>query len=195
MAKKMAKKSQMEIMGLTIVIILMILGMLFVVRFVVLKPKSDIKQSYADTVLAANMKNSLLLFTTGCHGQKIQDLLADCVSSSTPAITCPNGQNSCGYALQQIKAIFAQTLDKWNREYYFEACLWEGRECKTSLTSPSSLNSPPWLIITPPKKNDPSQRMEWQSVCKQEVESKFSPVQTQANRIMMVTLKICRNVG
>tara|TARA_Y100000310_G_C20699129_1_gene828032 strand:- start:5275 stop:5835 length:561 start_codon:yes stop_codon:yes gene_type:complete len=181
------KKGQMEIMGLTVVIILMILGMLFVVRFVILKPKSDVKQSYADTVLAANLKNSLLLMSTDCHNKRVQDLLADCVSGFT--ITCPNGQRSCGYAMDRIREVFDKTLDRWNREYTFEACLFSGVGCKTSIGGQAA----PIIFLTPPDKDNPGSFLAEDKVCQQERESKFSPVQTEKG-IMKVTLNICNSV-
>jgi len=173
------KRAQMEIMGLTIVIILMILGMLFVVRFVILKPKNNLKQSYADTVLAANLKNSLLLFSTQCNNRRIQDLLADCVSGNI--ITCPSfgavPSTSCTYAESRIREIFDKTLDRWNREYLFEACIWRGGSCDASSLP---------FILAPPGLTE-------SDVCNQEIESKFSPVQTEKG-IMKVTLQICTNV-
>jgi hypothetical protein len=171
------KKGQMEIMGLLIVVILMILGMLFVVRFVILKPGDTIKQSYADTVLAANLKNSILLFSTHCHNKRIQDLLADCVSGGV--LECNSGFrkiNSCAYATEKIDEIFAKTVVRWRREYQFEACLFRNGRCDATN-----------LVRIPAG-------AAYNEVCQQERESKFSPIQTEKG-IMKVTLNICRDVS
>jgi|TARA_B100002003_G_C14132239_1_gene544507 hypothetical protein len=176
------KRGQFEIMGLAIVVILMILGMLFVVRFVLLKPQSTIKQSYADTVLAANLKNSVLLFTTQCGDIRIQDLLKDCVQTplgQSPEINnCPPGlTNSCDYAQEKIQEIFDATLVQSNRNFRFEACIIKNKAC-----------DPGRGIIQ--MASDP----DYDKACAgQEIESKFSPVQTRAG-IMKVTLQVCRDV-
>ena len=173
----MAKKSQMEIMGLLIVVILMILGMLFVVKFIILKPQGNIKQSYADTVLAANLKNSVIFFTTDCRKQDVQTLLKDCVVGGI-IDDCPGGTNSCEYAVEKIEEIFDETLNVWNRDYRFEACLLDGRDCTSAHGQIIRLSSGSSFATT----------------CQnQEIESKFSPVKTiQGN--MKITLDICRDV-
>tara|TARA_Y100000310_G_scaffold296407_1_gene328636 strand:- start:1114 stop:1662 length:549 start_codon:yes stop_codon:yes gene_type:complete len=179
---KKTKRGQFEIMGLAIVVILMILGMLFVVRFVLLKPQTTIKQSYADTVLAANLKNSILLFTTQCGELRVQDLLADCVQTplgqSPQTNNCPPGfTNSCDYSQQRIQEIFDATLEVANRNYRFEACIIKNRLC-----------DPQRGIIRMASDSDYNKACEGQ-----EIESKFSPVQTRAG-IMKVTLQVCRDV-
>lgn len=126
----------MEIMGLAIVIVLITLGVLFVVRFGVLRQTGGgIKESYTETQLAANMVNSLLKSSAeNCFGHSIAALLQDCASTppgTTPAIICPTGQNSCEYAQLVATYVLENTLDIWNREYEFKACLWnyDAQEC------------------------------------------------------------------
>ena len=43
---KKNKKSQAEIIGLVIIVLLIVMGLLFVVKFVVLKEPSDIKEEF-----------------------------------------------------------------------------------------------------------------------------------------------------
>ena len=64
------RKSQMEIMGLAIIILLLTLAMIFVVRFVILKGPSDIKKGFTQTELASNMVNTFLKSTSrNCRGR------------------------------------------------------------------------------------------------------------------------------
>ena len=87
-----AKRSQMEMMGLMVIIILVALGMLFVIQFIVVKEGSQLKKTYTYSQLATNTVNSVLKTTTSCKGQDINQLLQDCASGGT--IDC-NGKNSC----------------------------------------------------------------------------------------------------
>lgn len=126
----MKKRSQMEIMGLAIVIVLMTLGVLFVVRFGILKPQtSEIKASYTETQLAANMLNAILKSTSDfCYGHDIQSLLQDCGSTPSgfePSITCQDNKDSCEYAWTVINSVLTDTLKEWRRDYEFTACVWD----------------------------------------------------------------------
>ena len=116
------KKSQMEIMGLALVVILISLGLLFAVKFTALQPStSGARKAYTNTVRAANMLNTLLKTSTDCAGgATITQLIQDC--ASTPQITC-GVDNSCDYARSVIQTIFDDTLIAWGRldaDYYFE---------------------------------------------------------------------------
>ena len=47
----MKRKSQMEIMGLVIIIVLLMIGMLFVVKFTILDKPKTVKKSFAEKKL------------------------------------------------------------------------------------------------------------------------------------------------
>lgn len=112
------KKSQMEIMGLAIVVILISLSLIFVVRFVVLKKPTDFKKAFTQTELASNTLNTFLKTTSkDCSGLSMTELLQDCAQGSS--ITCGGNMKSCIYVNQTAKEIFTNTLDSWNVEYYF----------------------------------------------------------------------------
>ena len=118
------KKSQMEIMGLAIIIILLTLGILFVVQFVVLKEPSDIKKTFTKSQMAANMLNSILKTNSkDCYSNTITQLLQDCANyNENPAglMICENNNNSCEYANSTISYIFDNTLAEWgNQSFYF----------------------------------------------------------------------------
>lgn len=112
------KKAQMEIMGLALVVILMSLGILFVIRFVALKPKSEIRESYTQTQTAQNILTSLLKTTTQCRANipyTISDLLKSCARGQS--LTCDDGNDSCSYVNNTIKYILNRTLEEWSRKY------------------------------------------------------------------------------
>lgn len=112
------KKSQMEIMGLAIVIILVIIGMLFVVRFVMVRKPAEFKAEFTQTQLASNMLNTFLKSKTrDCYGMSITELLQDCAQSQS--VYCENGQLSCAYVADTAGYIFGETLEKWNLKYQF----------------------------------------------------------------------------
>ncbi|MBU1204484.1 MAG: hypothetical protein KKE93_01085, partial [Nanoarchaeota archaeon] len=61
---KKNKKSQAEIVGLAIIVLLITMGLLFFVKFSILDKKDDIKGSFTDSELANNMVDVLLKTTT-----------------------------------------------------------------------------------------------------------------------------------
>lgn len=112
------KRSQMEIMGLAIIVILISLSLIFVVRFVVLKEPTDFKKAFTQTELASNMLNTFLKTTSeDCSGLSMTELLQDCAQGG--GITCGNGERSCIYVNQTAEQIFRDTLYSWNVDYYF----------------------------------------------------------------------------
>src|SRR3989339_712087 len=94
---KTSKSSQMEIMGLVVIILLAIVAMLFVVKYVINKPpQGSIKESYSSSQLATNMLNSLLKTTaSSCKGLDFSKLLQDCAAGKS--ITCSGNKDSCTY--------------------------------------------------------------------------------------------------
>jgi hypothetical protein len=111
-----SKKSQMEIMGLMVIIILVALAMLFVIQFVVVREATDIKKTYTHSELATNTNTALLKTTTQCKGQDINQLLQDCAGGES--INC-NGKGSCAYVAEAIEGILDQTLKEWGKAYRF----------------------------------------------------------------------------
>jgi len=106
------KKSQMEIMGLAVIIILLALGMLFVVRFLILEEPNQIKKSFTQTELASNLVNSMLKTSSGCLGMTVNELLEDCAVSQVPQI-CESGDNTCKFVNFSLNLIFYETLVKY----------------------------------------------------------------------------------
>ena len=112
------KKSQAEIVGLVIIVLLITIGLLFVVRFVVLRKPSDVKQTFVHSELASNMINVLLKTTTDCKKSDVTDLFQDCAAFKR--IDCDE-VDSCEMVNDTIEKILNNSLDKWNKQYEFRA--------------------------------------------------------------------------
>jgi hypothetical protein len=110
------RKSQMEIMGLAIIFVLVILGVLFAIRFVLTKPETGLREGYIESRLAYNMVNAVRGVSTDCHGATMERLVQDC--AATMAINC-KGMTSCDYAEQEIGKILMETLDVWGKDFEF----------------------------------------------------------------------------
>jgi hypothetical protein len=110
------KRSQMEIMGLAIIIILVSLAMLFAVTWM-LNPKASQTQKAKESVVAANFLSAMLGTTTDCNKRTVGDLLRDC--ALTQGASKCEAQTSCEYANDVIGRLFNATLNTWNRDYYF----------------------------------------------------------------------------
>jgi len=113
------KKGQTEIMGLAIVVILIIMGMTFVIRFMITKEPIDYKKSFTQAEIASNMINTFLKSTSAdCNELSMTELLQDCGQSRS--IFCENGLNSCDYVENTAAFIFGATVESWNLDYEFK---------------------------------------------------------------------------
>ncbi len=111
-----SRKSQTEIMGLMIIVIILSLAMLFVFKVVFLKKTTDVGQTYEQSKTVEAFVNTLFQTSSGCTTDTtIQDLLVDCAKNpfSHGTITCTDGRSSCEFANQTIALILQQTVDQW----------------------------------------------------------------------------------
>jgi len=115
------KQGQMEIMGLAIVVILIVLGMLFAVRFVLFKPQTSYRQEYTTTQLAANMLNTIINTNTPCNSISIGELLQE-ASKSYSNLRCGVYEPK-EYVSQEISTLLNNTLGNASLKkiYYFRA--------------------------------------------------------------------------
>lgn len=135
----------MEVIGLAIVIAILIVGLLFVVKFIVLKEPVEYKKSYTQTELASNMLNTFLKTTSrDCYKLSMTELLQDCAQIAS--ITCENGLSSCNYVEETANYLFSETLGNWNLRYYFSAffeagsdLIQSGNECQYKADKKSKL--------------------------------------------------------
>ena len=137
---KFSRKSQTEIIGLAIVVVLLIIGMTFVIRFMLAKEPVDYKKQFTQAEIASNTINTFLKTSSrDCKGLTMTELLQNCGYGGI--ITCPNEQTSCVYALEAAQEIFRETLDAWNLNYEFKAFLQETSPIFT-LGSPCPASKP-----------------------------------------------------
>ena len=112
--KKISRRSQMEIMGLMIIVVILSLALLFVIKAVFLKKPQETTQSYETSKLVSSFVGTLLQTTSDCTGDTtLQDLLIDCAKNPGGSITCSNGEDSCNYANETIATILDQTVSIW----------------------------------------------------------------------------------
>lgn len=109
-------KAQMESLGLVVIVLLLVVGILFVVTFVILKPSSDTSAKVEAGVLATSTLNSILYTTTPCREQNIQELLIDCAGFNN--IRCAD-MSSCQYAELMTDDLLNKTLGFQGRQHYF----------------------------------------------------------------------------
>lgn len=114
----MKNKGQMEIFGLAIIVILIVVGLLFFARFVLMKEPAGRRAEYIYSELSSNMINAYLSTTSAdCSGISMSDLLQDCASGT--GIICDSGLDSCSYAGNAAEMILNMTLSEWKYSYYF----------------------------------------------------------------------------
>src|SRR3989344_2746873 len=119
---KTKKKSQMEIMGLAIVIILITLGIFFFIYYSSVKKPIEQKKEFGNVQLATNIINSILETTTAnCYGQTFSEVLQKCASGAE--ITCGEGSTYCEYFKKNVydnaDSIFKSTFYLWIPRYSF----------------------------------------------------------------------------
>ena len=135
------KKSQMEILGLAIVVVLILVATIFVVRFLVVKAPADYRKGFISNELVSNTLNTFLhTAAKECFQQTMTELLRDCAEGKS--ITCSNTKDSCEYVQLTANEIFKDTLAKWNIKYEFSAYIDEnsplikvGESCKSEKKS------------------------------------------------------------
>ena len=134
-AKMKSRKTQMETMGLAMIVILVSLVILFVVGIILTRQPSEIKNIFYNKKLADSTVYTLLVTTTDCRELPIGQLLIDCAKGPY-VLDCPGNINSCDYAGKTINDILDSTLAEWNKTYYLAAnisnrnLLKLGNECK-----------------------------------------------------------------
>ena len=106
----------MEIMGLALVLVLIVLGMLFALRFFVNREPVDYKARFTQKQLAQNTVTAFLnTNTSDCYGMSVTELLQDCRQSQS--VTCGEGSGSCEYVEDVAAIILYNTFEQWNLKY------------------------------------------------------------------------------
>jgi hypothetical protein len=139
-------KAQSEIVGITIVMVLIMLGIVFVIRFVVLSDDVNIKGVFDKTQTASNFIDTMLKTTSGCDRLRMTELIYNCINnydmeinqrlcSSDSICTQPGGCRSCDYLNKTIGYLLNSSLNNINARYDFFICEWDDisaePQCKT----------------------------------------------------------------
>ena len=114
------RKSQMEIMGLVIIIALIMIGLLFVIRFTILSEPKSLKKSFKEKEMISNFVNAMRLTTVReCRGASVEQLLIDCGDDGNVDIRCEDDIiATCDDLKEFIDSHFVKpTLDEWGVAY------------------------------------------------------------------------------
>ncbi|MBI2139338.1 hypothetical protein HYU14_00320 [Candidatus Woesearchaeota archaeon] len=126
------KRSQMEIMGLAVIVILISIAILFALN-TILKQPSAYKKDFTQTELASNMLSSMLRTTyPQCNKMSLTELFQHCVRNEFSSDTVCGDKTSCrfigkvdtppyAYTDGEVKSIFDNTFGAWNIRYEFIA--------------------------------------------------------------------------
>lgn len=170
------RKSQMEILGLAIVVVIILVAAAVFLQLSFSKKQTDYRKPFTSSKLASNMLNTYLDTTSrDCSLLTMTELLQDCGQGQ--GFACENGgipQNSCDYAKSSATEIFDRTFKKWNMKYEFTVCT--NFDYKKASCTPSSL-----LIKIPDAAN---------SKCPGEKEFKLFPLPSAGGTIF-VKLDLC----
>ncbi len=119
------KKSQMEIIGLAMIVVLISLALLFVIRFGIFRPTEKHSAEYVPSELVANFLNTLQdTNSPDCSGVKFSTLFQDCAINNNVGGTIPCnpwGTNSCFYIRDTMLKILNNSFDEWKIIYFFFA--------------------------------------------------------------------------
>lgn len=132
------KKAQAEIMGIAIVMVLIMIGIIFVIRFVVLDEDINVKKAYDQTQMAANFLSSAIRTTTDCNRLTITELIQDCSENyhnSLALYRCPGNRNSCEFLNHSMEILLNSSLDLMPQvSYDLFICRWDeyNRRCSNA---------------------------------------------------------------
>jgi hypothetical protein len=139
---KRKKSGQMEIIGLVVIVILITLGMLFMAKFAIKddsQKKIFTRKGLAYSTMSAIMKTSVIEpdcasgYTAGVKPQIGKDILEDCAKYyelPTYSIYSCKGAHSCEFLEEELKILFEETLNGWNKNYVFTSRLIKAQEDK-----------------------------------------------------------------
>ncbi|PIN86110.1 hypothetical protein COV19_06455 [Candidatus Woesearchaeota archaeon CG10_big_fil_rev_8_21_14_0_10_44_13] len=124
---KKARKAQMEMIGIAIVVVLLVIGMAFVFKALMKAPERThekfTKEQTAQSIIIA-ISNS----DAGCKGVEMKELMQDCGNNVNSVEDFELGQSgsiqcgstdSCRYLNRSLKVIFEETLKLQRLPYRF----------------------------------------------------------------------------
>lgn len=117
----MKKKSQMEIMGIAIVVVIISLVLVFVINYAAHRKPTEYRKEYAGSQLATNVVKTLLSTTAvDCYDMTFSELFQDCVEGSSVICGDLDASDSCTFVQDRTSLILNDTLGKWAIEHEFK---------------------------------------------------------------------------
>ncbi|MBN2457749.1 hypothetical protein JXB31_01300 [Candidatus Woesearchaeota archaeon] len=115
------RRSQVEIVGLLIIVLMISFILIFALRSYLKKP-DDTLLVFKKENLASSLLSSILRTTTDCNNneQDMKDLLINCAKwRESPSIRtiCDNGQDSCKFFSTKAEMMLNETLNEWKMSY------------------------------------------------------------------------------
>lgn len=113
-------KSQSEIMGIAIVMVIVVFGLLIFISFNSNKTHIPISLEYTYKQIPVMLNNAILETHTtedDCYGEKMQKILIKAGEGNT--LVCKNGKRAKEFAEENIKKILNETLDLWGMDYRY----------------------------------------------------------------------------
>jgi hypothetical protein len=118
--KNLLKKSQVEIMGVAVIVLLISVALLFIISFKTNQAANTPNPvvSYSNDQLGTNFLSAALK-TNVCPAYKLEDLISACGKGAEQACTEPGPGVPCNDANEAITAMLEKSLDDWNVPYIF----------------------------------------------------------------------------
>jgi len=119
----MKRKSQIEIMGLLIIVMMVSLLLIFALRSW-LSPAENPSERQRMRDIAASFVGAMLNTNSGCMDDTLfSKVLIDCArkpGTGTNGFVCTNGKHSCDFAHDALADMFNKTIDVWKYPYDFK---------------------------------------------------------------------------
>jgi hypothetical protein len=115
----LSRKSQMEMIGLVVIVVLVITAMLFYIAYSMSNPKENVKRAYADKAVVTNMLIAMLKTNVDdCpYHDSLAELVVDCAKTN-PTILC-NRMSSCYIVESVSNTILFSMLPDLGRNFTF----------------------------------------------------------------------------
>ncbi|GEM_PF-4183966 len=118
------RKSQMEILGLAIAVVLALVGMFFAVKYMAIDepPRTEASDRQIATAFLNTMLADKLEIASCKQGVELKELFQDCTAPSEPDLrnTCSDGKTYCDKAKEISAQLLKDTFEKRNKDYEFK---------------------------------------------------------------------------
>jgi len=135
-----SRRAQMEAIGITIIVVLVLIGVLFGIQFVIKQKPVSVGSEFKRSQVAANFLSTLADTTTPeCNGLSFSQLVQYCVKVTQ----APCGINACDKAKQVATDVLTLTLDAWNMQYNLTVGKGDLKIVNIAKTNPSGITGCP----------------------------------------------------